>query len=316
MSGVNAGGAKPSVCVVIPMYNAGATITTALASLTQQTQLPDHVIVVNDGSLDDGPALAASYPTPFPLTLINQSNQGQAAARNAGIRAAAETLICFLDADDVWRPNKLERQLELYLQMVAAGRRVGIIDCFELIRFSDGSTELVNRVKTGHHFQDFVLRNAINGTSCVMAPREILLAVGGFDVEIRYAEDRWLWTQLAASHEIYTVTEILSERFISGNNITANPAKYYGHKMRFIEKYLARFGAQLSYAERCAFVFENHFEFLRAFSRNHDYGYTRAAFENMLSYSSSALWFRQGRPLLRYLHAWLMMIFKPTPRAR
>lgn len=303
----------PSLCVVIPMYNAAGTIVKALDSLVAQTRQPDHVVVVDDGSADGGSALVTSYQAPFQITLVQQHNQGPAAARNTGIRASAETLVCFLDADDIWLPTKLERQLVLFASLVGEGRHVGIIDCFERIHYADGRQKVRSWIKKGLHFHEFAKFNIVNGTSCVMALRELLLAVGGFDVEIRYAEDRWLWTQMAETHEIHTVAEVLSERFISSTNITANPAKYYSHKIRFIEKYLDRYGERLSHTERCRFVLAGHLEFLRPFSRRGDYRNAVTAFESMLSYSKRALWFDRGRPLLRYLHArFMLMLAKPV----
>lgn len=308
--------AVPTICVVIPMYNAAQTIVAALTSLAAQTHLPDHVVVVDDGSVDNGHDVVANYQAPYRLTLLRQTNQGPAAARNAGIRAAAEELICFLDADDAWLDHKLERQLALYCQLRATGHPVGIIDCFESIHYDGGRTTLANRVKNGFHFADFIRSNIINGTSCVMAARTALNDVGGFDTDIRYAEDRWLWTQIARTHEIHTVAEVLSRRYIGAGNITRNPARYYPHKVKFIEKYLTRYGAELTPHQRHLFVFENHSDFLRSFSRRHDYAKVIECFDAMLNESLSALWFDRGKPLVRYLRARLMSAWATARQQR
>jgi glycosyltransferase involved in cell wall biosynthesis len=82
------------------MHNAANSIQKTLESLNHQTCLPDNVIVVDDGSSDLGPQIVEHYTAPFPLTLLQQANEGPASARNNGILRAEETLIAFHDADD------------------------------------------------------------------------------------------------------------------------------------------------------------------------------------------------------------------------
>jgi glycosyltransferase involved in cell wall biosynthesis len=93
------------ISVVIPAFNAQLYIAQALHSVARQTQRPSEVIVVDDGSIDDTVQIAAS----FGVRLIRQRNAGPSAARNAGIRASASAWIAFLDADDQWDRDKLER---------------------------------------------------------------------------------------------------------------------------------------------------------------------------------------------------------------
>lgn len=74
--------APHTVCVLIPMYNGADSIEQTLTSLAEQTRLPDHVIVIDDGSTDDGPQRVRDFTAPFRLTLLQQANAGQASARN------------------------------------------------------------------------------------------------------------------------------------------------------------------------------------------------------------------------------------------
>ena len=98
-----------SVGVVVPLYNGQDTITSALASLATQTRRPDHVVVVDDGSTDDGAGLVEAWSPRLPLTLIRHaSNRGLAATRCTAIDALDTDLIALLDADDVWLPDGLE----------------------------------------------------------------------------------------------------------------------------------------------------------------------------------------------------------------
>ncbi len=102
-----------SVSVVIPCYNASAFLGEALESALNQTHRPHEIIVVDDGSTDDSATLAHAYDE---VTVISQHNQGESVARNRGIDEATGRWIAFLDADDVWKPSKLERQLAAVTQ--------------------------------------------------------------------------------------------------------------------------------------------------------------------------------------------------------
>jgi glycosyltransferase involved in cell wall biosynthesis len=93
--------------VIIPAYNAAATLNEALHSVEQQHVQPFEVIVVNDGSTDDTAKVVQSFMDRLPLVCVHQENAGLGAARNAGMRAAKGAAWVFLDADDVWGSNKL-----------------------------------------------------------------------------------------------------------------------------------------------------------------------------------------------------------------
>lgn len=291
------------VCVIIPLYNAVDTITMALDSLAAQTRRPDRVIVVDDGSGDGGAERVERYAAPFRLTLLRQPNQGPAAARNRGIFASDEPLLAFLDADDYWLPTKLEKQLRLYQRLVAAGRRVGLVDCFGMSLFADGRQIPFSWCKAGWHFRDFLQRNVINGTSSVLMERELAVRFGGFDPRIRFAEDRWLWTQVAERAEIHTVREVLYHRLVGEDNITAHPERHYPHKLRFVELYLERYGADLSARERADFILANQTEFLEAFSRQGRQRLVIQVFEQMRRISWRAWLAARGKPALRYAYA-------------
>ena len=93
--------------VIIPAYNASATLGEALCSVEQQHVQPFEVVVVNDGSTDETAAVIQSFMDRLPLVCVDQTNAGLGAARNAGMRAAKGDAWAFLDADDVWGSNKL-----------------------------------------------------------------------------------------------------------------------------------------------------------------------------------------------------------------
>jgi glycosyltransferase involved in cell wall biosynthesis len=100
-----------SVSVVLPLYNKAAFLRRTLDSIAVQTFSDFEVIIVNDGSIDGGEALAEAYPDSRFRTL-HQANAGPGAARNRGLAEAKGSFIAFLDADDEWLPEYLERNLK------------------------------------------------------------------------------------------------------------------------------------------------------------------------------------------------------------
>jgi glycosyltransferase involved in cell wall biosynthesis len=102
----------PLVSAVVPAYNAARTLRAAVESILLQTVGDIEVIVVDDGSGDDTAGVARAIGDPR-VRLVSQANGGASAARNAGIRSARGRYVAFLDADDLWLPNKLARQLAL-----------------------------------------------------------------------------------------------------------------------------------------------------------------------------------------------------------
>ena len=95
------------ISIIIPAYNAGATLRDALDSVQAQNHAPYEVIVVDDGSTDETADIALSYEKLLPLVLVQQVNGGLGAARNTGMDKATGDAWAFLDADDVWGANKL-----------------------------------------------------------------------------------------------------------------------------------------------------------------------------------------------------------------
>ncbi len=103
---------KPSISVVIPLYNKAPYVLRTLESITNQTLRDFEVIVVDDGSTDEGPRIVAEYPDER-FRVVTQPNAGPGSARNRGIREAQGEYIAFLDADDEWEPGYLETSVRL-----------------------------------------------------------------------------------------------------------------------------------------------------------------------------------------------------------
>lgn len=212
----------PTISVVVPSYNCAGYLERALASVQAQRYPADRVdiVVVDDGSSDDTPAVARRFAAADPrITVIEQDNAGPAAARNRGIEASRGELVAFLDADDTWEPEKLALQAEVYCR----DPLVGVIQCGA--RFVDADGEPLkgwvrrSRVLRGDILLDYVCDFFLI-TSSVMVPRACLDAVGWFDESLRIGEDHDLFLRLLAKYPADGVDAPLLNRTVRADSLS------------------------------------------------------------------------------------------------
>jgi glycosyltransferase involved in cell wall biosynthesis len=205
---------SPLVSVVIPAFNAAATLDETLRSVRSQTHRALEIIVVDDGSTDDTRALAQRHAAVDDRVLVvTQDNAGVAAARNEGVRRGRSGLIAFLDADDLWAPTKIERQLQA---LQAGGPRVGLVYCWYVEiddRASISPVEDRGRPE-GDVLDSILVWNFIGNCSSVLVRRQAFIDAGGFDEGFRAAgaegcEDFLLWCRVAERHRFAVVPEHL-----------------------------------------------------------------------------------------------------------
>ena len=191
------------VSIVIPAYNAARYLHAALESALNQTYRGDkEIIVVDDGSSDDTPAVVAACGGQ--ITYLRQDHRGPASARNRGLRRARGEFIAFLDADDLWRPEKLQRQMEI----MRSRPDVGLV-CCDFQRFTESgvfatSNKRLAEPASGWVFRELWQRNFIS-TPTVVLRRECLDAVGLFDEALSYGEDWHLWLRVARHFKVHYV---------------------------------------------------------------------------------------------------------------
>jgi len=195
------------ISVVIPAYNEAAFIGRAVASALAQTLPPDEVIVVDDASSDNTAAELAKISDPRLRIIIHQQNSGAAAARNTGIQTARGDWIAFLDADDVWQPEKLARQID-YLNR---NPEMDACICGFDIRDARGNVRIYPQPERR---REVVVAELLRGChlsigSALLAWRHVFEQVGPFDASLKRFEDwEWLW-RFIARHQIGFVPNIL-----------------------------------------------------------------------------------------------------------
>jgi glycosyltransferase involved in cell wall biosynthesis len=187
------------ISVVIPVYNSRATIVEAVRSAVTQTAEPAEVLVVDDGSSDGSPEAVEQEFGPR-VTVIRQANGGPSRARNRGIDAATQPLVAFLDADDIWHPNKLESQYAI----LARADDIGVV-ASDWVRRPEEWPSLPTEWRAEPlSYQEILVLNRFQ-TSTVLARTALVRAVGGFDPKLDGAEDWDLWVRLAARSRVVKI---------------------------------------------------------------------------------------------------------------
>lgn len=178
-------GAFPAVTAVIPAYNKELYIGRAIESALAQTYPQLEVIVVDDGSSDGTRAIAERFAAQDKrVRVVSVENGGVAAARNLGTQLAATPYVAYLDADDLWHPEKVARQIAA---LSAHGHEGEWAGCYTLSRFIDPADRVLGNGPCadarGDFFEPHLYRNHLGNGSCLLVRRDAALAVGGFDPE-------------------------------------------------------------------------------------------------------------------------------------
>lgn len=238
---------SPLVSVVIPLYNSAATVRATLDSVLAQTYSNLEILVVDDGSTDEGVALCRSYDDPR-LRIVQQQNRGLAGARNTGIRASSGSIVAFVDSDDLWLPQKIARHVE----HLRTHPEVGV--SYSCSAFIDGAGQPLGIYQTPalHHITpDLILcRNPISNGSCVVLRREVLDGIRfeanlygtpesyWFDDSFRQSEDIECWIRIALQTrwQIEGIGEALTLYRVNSGGLSANIEKQFASWQRVLDK--------------------------------------------------------------------------------
>ena len=198
-----------AVTVIIPTYNCASHLAAAIESVLAQTYRDFRIFVIDDGSTDATPEVMRPYV--YHCVYIHQPNAGAAAARNRGIRESSSKYIAFLDADDLWHPTKLERQI----QLLDLHPNVGLI-CSDFSMTGNGQSVdsffSTTRVPPDGRMFKHLLRNCIVFTSSVVVPRQVIEEAGMFNEFLPVCEDMNLWLRIASRWDIAAIREVLVSR--------------------------------------------------------------------------------------------------------
>jgi glycosyltransferase involved in cell wall biosynthesis len=200
------------VSVIIPVYNGERYLAEAIESVLSQTHRPLELLVVDDGSTDGTADVARSYPE---ARTIHQPNRGHGAAKNAGAAAARGEFLAFLDADDVWAPDKLRLQVA-YLE---ANDDVGCVLC-----------NMANFLELGQAEPPWLGPAGLSEVpayipSALLVRKTVFEEVGGFDPTYRHANDiDFHLRAVEAGAGVGRVDQLLLHRRIHNSNLSHDRA--------------------------------------------------------------------------------------------
>ena len=205
---------QPLVTVVVPAFNAEATLAETLRSIAAQTYRRLEILIVDDGSTDGTPAIASDFCTAEPRArLISKENGGVASARNRGIAEAAGAWIAPVDADDLWHPAKIEKQVAAAL---AAPEPPGFVYCW--FRLIDAESRIIGGGERwavdGHALKQLAYRNFVGNGSALLLSAKAAREAGGYDESLRArqaegCEDIALQLQIARRYPVAAVPAYL-----------------------------------------------------------------------------------------------------------
>lgn len=225
------------VSIILPTYNRAHCIGTAVESIISQTYPAWELLVIDDGSTDDTEEIIAGYTAADERVRYcrQPQNRGVSAARNEGIRQAGYHYIAFQDSDDVWHPDKLEKQMRIF----AERPETGLVYCAIRGTRRDGSpvripdAALDREVLQGNLYGLLLQGNVIDCPAAVIR-RTYVEKCGGFDETLTCLEDWELFLRIAAEYEIGYVDEALVDSDIHNEGVSSHAGGYFEARCRMI----------------------------------------------------------------------------------
>ena len=194
----------PKFSVIVPLYNKAPYVRKALDSIISQTFKDWECIIVDDGSTDNSLAVVKECIEQFRIynfkfQILSQKNVGVAAARNNGVVKSKGEYVCFLDADDWWKPTFLEEMAKLINEYPEAG-----IYATNYIYYKPGKTHVALKLERGYmNYPEAYLHGEMpvwTGATCM--PRRVFDEMGGFPNGIKLGEDFLLWAKTAIKYKV------------------------------------------------------------------------------------------------------------------
>jgi glycosyltransferase involved in cell wall biosynthesis len=235
------------ISVIIPVYNGEKTIGETIASVLKQTYKNWEILVIDDGSQDATLEVLREINDPR-LNVFSYPNAGQAVSRNRGIELARGEYIAFLDADDLWTPDKLETQLKALQENPQAAVAYSWTD------YIDESGQFVQSGRhitiNGDVYAALLVNNFLENGSNVLIRQQALTEVGGFEASLPPAEDWDLWLRLAKCYHFVAVPAPQVLYRVSPTSSSSNLAKQEIQCLRVIDRAFARAPNSLQYLKR------------------------------------------------------------------
>ena len=237
----------PRVSVILPVHNGEATIAEAVSSVLAQTFADLELIVIDDGSTDSTLQVLSGF-TDARVRVFSRKQSGPAASRNRGIEHASGDIVAFIDADDVWFPDKLEAQLTALERVPNAA----VAYCWTDYMDAAGNFVCTDSRLTfeGWVHDELLVHNFIDSGSNIIVRRQSLLEVGCFDESLPAVEDWDLYLKLSSRHPFVCVPKVLVKYRQSATSLTTRILLMEESYWRVIDRAFADAPASLQHLKK------------------------------------------------------------------
>ena len=230
-----------NISVIIPTYNRAEYLVKAVDSVLSQTYQDVEIIIIDDGSTDNTKEVLKKYTgKPQAIKYTYQNNAGAAAARNAGLKMAAGEYIAFLDSDDLWLPEKLEKQIKMmednpYFDMIFCDMRQ---ECDGKIIYNSFLREVSKfNYKREINLEDLLARNFIF-TPTILIKKKCFADGLMFNQKLQINEDYNMWLRIAQKFRIGFLDDILVVRGVHETNISRYLDKVFKSELETLKFFL------------------------------------------------------------------------------
>lgn len=247
----------PLVTVIVPVFNGAKTIEETIASVLNQSFSDFELLIMNDGSTDNTLDVIAGFGDSR-IKVFSHPNSGSNPTRNRGIDAASGKYVSFIDADDLWTPDKLEAQLNALKETPQAAVVYSWTDCID----EQGKylRPGAHAIVAGNIHANLLLTDCIGSGSNVLVCKQALIEVGKFDESLPNAQDWDMWLRLSARYHFACVPKTQVLYRVSATSLSSNVQRMEAASMRVIERSFAQAPASLQYLK--PYSLGNRYKFL------------------------------------------------------
>lgn len=216
------------ISIVLTTYNGASRgyLDKTIKSVLNQTYKDYELIIIDDGSVDNTKELCQKFLKDKNIRYLFKKNGGPASARNFGINNSKGSYICILDDDDLWKSDKLEKQIKFFKG--SKDKKIGMV--FTSIEFiEEDGTHRRNQshIAEGNIYKKLFYENIVDATSSVMIKKEVFNKTGLFleDELIKGCEDYEMWIRIARYYHIYSLNNILVKYRLHSDSLSTDRKK-------------------------------------------------------------------------------------------
>lgn len=248
---------SPYFTVIVPVYNASATIAETVRSVLAQSDRDFELLLIDDGSSDDSLAVIREMETlDGRIRVFSHANAGVASTRNRGIELARGAVVAFLDSDDLWYPTKLATHRAIHKANPAVGVSFAQIAFLEMDKAAHAPARTYSTVPSEPlTLAQVIGENPVCTTSNIVATRRTLAKIGGFRPGMAYAEDQeWLARAVDGGEIVQGIDLLLVDYRMSPTGLSSNLRRMYAGWRRLAITYRGQFDMPAAEALYCRYL--------------------------------------------------------------